>query len=569
MMSAAADVSQDAALAADIACFLESDASAATRLKIPLWIEVQFRAAFGAALKDEFVAALPFGSCALGVSLVKSDLDITLIVSQAFNVDPATFFQRFPGTLRKAGAEKVVAITAARVPLIKFNVLGIAVDLLFVVAAPNATIKNDKARITELLLNDSLHFVHDTRNSSTGVATAAELLNAVPHKQQFHDLLRCVKVWAQRRGVYSNLYSYIPGVALAVMAARVCQLVPTRSSTELLRAFFEQLMRWLSESHRAQPIMIVKEGGVAPPSYQQLQQSSTGTTTPPPQGTGAAAVPPLLFVADPVLPQTNKAFCVGRSGFEHLYAEARRALRILSATVPSVAAPWRRLWTPYNFARDFDQLLVMRILTAHMPRNSSLHVDAAAGAAEDEEDFLRWVGFTESKLRSLVYSLEATTFKRGRESYRVVVRPLPARLSSRPAGSEFTDEGAASPAATIREAFYVFGVKASHIARSGDRGSATTDTADAALPSVTSDDIAAAVSGFTSSLRSVPPPGRPGQQSVPMRSLEAMRDPQFCLVCYTPAALASGDGERTCDAKRKRDDTDCGEGPPAPMAVES
>ena len=58
------------------------------------------------------------------------------------------------------------------------------------------------------------------------------------------SLLRCIRLWAKRRGVYSNKMGYLGGVNCNIMAAFICQLYPNAAASLLLERFFFILRDW-------------------------------------------------------------------------------------------------------------------------------------------------------------------------------------------------------------------------------------------------------------------------------------------------------------------------------------
>lgn len=61
----------------------------------------------------------------------------------------------------------------------------------------------------------------------------------VTEKDTFKLTLRCIKLWAKNRGIYSNLLGYLGGVTWAMLVARICIDNPHMPTYKLLAQFFK------------------------------------------------------------------------------------------------------------------------------------------------------------------------------------------------------------------------------------------------------------------------------------------------------------------------------------------
>ncbi|EAO00212.1 poly(A) polymerase, putative [Trypanosoma cruzi] len=340
--------------------------------------------------EERWVRAYPFGSCGLGASVADSDLDIVLFCS--FKVTAEVFFREFPPLLQPVVGN--VVLVPARVPVVKFSYSGTSVDVVFVSAALAAP------PTTEQLLDDSflLQVARDTRHSVNGLRTVLEVKRRLPVAYDvFTTVLKSVKLWAMRRKVYGNLYCYPSGVVLAIMVARICQVMPASHPNVLLRFFFLFYTQWLSRHDRISPVYITtsleSRGRIPglPDSWDPRRDACRDD---------------LLPVINPAYPYVNDARNVGRCSLEVFYAELTYAYRLLS----NLETPLEAIWEPYHILDDYSTFFVV-------------HVTCEEENEEKLEAVLSvWSSYVLSKLRILLYALERI----------VDARPYPQKLNDGP-----------------------------------------------------------------------------------------------------------------------------------------
>lgn len=91
--------------------------------------------------------------------------------------------------------------------------------------------------------------------SLNGTRVADSILNLVPDVDTFRIAVRCIKLWAMRRAIYSNVVGFPGGVAWAIMVARVCQFYPNACASTVVSKFFNLIARW----SWPQPVMLCRE----------------------------------------------------------------------------------------------------------------------------------------------------------------------------------------------------------------------------------------------------------------------------------------------------------------------
>lgn len=80
--------------------------------------------------------------------------------------------------------------------------------------------------------------------SLNGSRVTDDILRLVPNILAFRIALRCVKLWAKKRAIYSNVMGFLGGVAWAMLVARICQLYPNACAGAIVTRFFRIMYQW-------------------------------------------------------------------------------------------------------------------------------------------------------------------------------------------------------------------------------------------------------------------------------------------------------------------------------------
>ncbi|KAJ5523853.1 poly(A) polymerase Pap [Penicillium frequentans] len=183
-----------------------------------------------------------YGSYRLGVYGPGSDIDTLVVGPQHVLTDD--FFAEFPPVLERMAPEgtieKMTPVPDAFVPIIKLELAGISIDLIFArLMIPSVPMNLD------LKNNDYLRGLDEKEvRSLNGTRVTDEILELVPQQKTFRLALRAIKLWAQRRAIYANIVGFPGGVAWAMLVARVCQLYPQATGSVIVGKFFRIMNKW-------------------------------------------------------------------------------------------------------------------------------------------------------------------------------------------------------------------------------------------------------------------------------------------------------------------------------------
>ncbi|KAG7097409.1 hypothetical protein E1B28_004757 [Marasmius oreades] len=265
------------------------------------------------------------------------------------------------------GATEVAGVPEAYVPIITASISGIPLDFLMARLALT-TIPEDLS-----LQDDNLLRNIDERcvRSLGGSRVANEILRLVPNVEVFRDSLRCIKLWAQRRAIYSNVNGFFGGVAWAMVVARICQLYPNAIAGAIVSRFFIILYQW----SWPQPVLLkqIEEGPLQVKVWN-----------------------PKLYSADrqhrmPIITPTYPAMCathnVTASTQSITTEEFKRGADIVDRVIVGTAN-WSELFAKHDFFHKYKYYL---------------QIIASTGNADLQ---IKWSGTVESRIRLLVKQLE-------------------------------------------------------------------------------------------------------------------------------------------------------------------
>ncbi|XP_030626450.1 poly(A) polymerase gamma isoform X2 [Chanos chanos] len=311
-----------------------------------------------------------FGSYRLGVHTKGADIDALCVAPR--HVERTDFFQSFFEKLKQHEEIKDLrAVEDAFVPVIKFKFDGIEIDLLFARLALPSIPDNLDLRGDSLLRNLDIRCIR----SLNGCRVTDEILHLVPNKENFRLTLRAIKLWAKRRGIYSNMLGFLGGVSWAMLVARTCQLYPNAVAATLVHKFFLVFSKW----EWPNPVLL-----------KQPEESNLNLPVWDPRVNPSDRYH-LMPIITPAYPQQNSTYNVSTSTRTIMNEEFKHGLTVTDEILQG-KAEWSKLFEPPNFFQKYKHYIV---LTA---------------SALTEENHLEWIGLVESKIRVLVGNLERNEY---------------------------------------------------------------------------------------------------------------------------------------------------------------
>ena len=319
--------------------------------------------------KDAGGKVFTFGSYRLGVHSPGSDIDTLVVVPKHVTRDD--FFTVFEQIIRKRPElEEITSVPDAFMPIIKIEFDGISIDLII------ATVNVPRVPLDMTLDDKNLLKNIDERDlrSLNGTRVTDEILQLVPKPTVFKHALRCIKMWAQQKAIYANVFGFPGGVAWAMLVARICQLYPNAVSAVIVEKFFNIYTKW----NWPQPVLLkaIEDGPLQvrvwnPRLYAHDRQHRMPVITP---------AYPSMCATHNITASTQKV----------ILTELERGADIMNQ-INSGKKSWSDLFIRHNFFHRYKFYLCVVVATS-----------------SSDEEHLRWSGWVESRLRHLVLKLEVT-----------------------------------------------------------------------------------------------------------------------------------------------------------------
>ncbi|KAH7306645.1 hypothetical protein KP509_22G023600 [Ceratopteris richardii] len=313
-----------------------------------------------------------FGSYRLGVHGPGTDIDTLCIGPRHATREEDFFIVLHNMLLEMPEVTELHPVPDAHVPILKFKFKGISIDLLYARLALWVIPEDLDISQESILCNVDEQSVR----SLNGCRVTDQILRLVPNIQTFRTTLRCMKLWAKRRGVYSNVTGFLGGVNWALLVARICQLYPNAVPSMLVSRFFRVYTQWRWPN----PVMLceIEEGSLGLPVWDPRKNPRDRLH--------------LMPIITPAYPCMNSSYNVSTSTLRVMTEQFESANEVCKQAVEMKQADWSALFETYPFFEAYKNYLQIDIMAA------------------DQDDLRAWKGWVESRLRQLTLKIERDTF---------------------------------------------------------------------------------------------------------------------------------------------------------------
>ncbi|KAJ7954227.1 Nuclear poly(A) polymerase [Quillaja saponaria] len=314
-----------------------------------------------------------FGSYRLGVHGPGADID-TLCVGPRYVTRNEDFFGELHRMLMEMPEiEDLQPVPDARVPVMNFKFNKVSIDLLYAKLETWVIPEDlDICHISEKYVLQSLD--EQCVLSINGCKVTDCILHLVPNIQNFRTTLKCIRFWARRRGVYSNVAGFLGGINWALLVARICQLYPNALPSMLVSRFFKIYSQWRWPN----PVILclIEERASGFPVWDPRRNVNDRKH--------------LMPIITPSYPYMNSSYNVSLSTLHVMQGEFQRGDYICELKEVNRNG-WFALFEPFLFFEAYKNYL---------------RIDITAG---NDVDLRNWKGWVKSRLRLLTLKIDRDT----------------------------------------------------------------------------------------------------------------------------------------------------------------
>ncbi|XP_050232269.1 nuclear poly(A) polymerase 4-like isoform X1 [Mercurialis annua] len=322
-------------------------------------------------VEDANAVIFTFGSYRLGVHGPGADIDTLCVGPSYVNREEDFFFLLHNILAEMEEVTELQPVPDAHVPVMRFKFDGISIDLLY--ASISLLVVPDDLDISNVSV---LYDVDEpTARSLNGCRVADQILKLVPNVENFCTTLRCLKFWAKRRGVYSNVTGFLGGVNWALLVARVCQLYPNAIPSMLVSRFFRVYTQWRWPN----PVMLCP-----------IEEDEVGLSVWDPRKNPRDRTHHMPIIT-PAYPCMNSSYNVSTSTLRVMMEQFQYGNKTCEE-IELNKIQWSTLFEPYMFFESYKNYLQVDIIAA------------------DIDDLRSWKGWVESRLRQLTLMIERDTY---------------------------------------------------------------------------------------------------------------------------------------------------------------
>jgi len=175
------------------------------------------------------------------------------------------------------------------------------------------------------------------------------ILEHIPNIETFQLTLRCIKLWAKNRGIYSNVFGYCGGVAYAILVAYICKTNPELETCQLLDTFFRyyRYRKWTFDN----PVHL---GEIqADPEMVQFHIDESLFYKPNDKGD-------YFPIITPAYPSMNSTYNVSLTTRNVMITELEKAMQITSHIMKQKQnnnVTWKRLFKKFPFFKAYQHFI--------------------------------------------------------------------------------------------------------------------------------------------------------------------------------------------------------------------